>query len=81
MSNNSDFYRALIRMAGEPFGIEAKTSDDGSVQEDVLVMKVPELVKLAVEQLKHAEARADTAEREVARLTALVEAHAQTPEG
>ena len=42
---STDFYRDLLRRTGELFGIEAKTSDDGSVQEDVLALKVPELVE------------------------------------
>ena len=41
---NEEFYRNLVIEIGEPFGIEAKTSDDGSIQEDVLAIKVPELV-------------------------------------
>ena len=41
---NAEFYRGLLTKIGEGFGIEAKTSDDGSVQEDVLALKVPELV-------------------------------------
>lgn len=43
-SRNEDYYRGLVVAIGEMFGIEAKTSDDGSVQEDVLCAKVPELV-------------------------------------
>lgn len=42
---NSDYYRGLVVEIGELFGEEAKTSDDGSVQDGVLCAKVPELVK------------------------------------
>lgn len=44
MSRNADFYQGIVRQIGEMFGEEAKTSDDGSVQSDVLALKVPELV-------------------------------------
>lgn len=47
-SINADYYRGLLIKIGELFGIAAKTSDDGSVQQDVLVAKVPELVQAAV---------------------------------
>lgn len=41
---NELFYRGLITQIGEMFGKEAYISDDGSVQQDVLALKVPELV-------------------------------------
>lgn len=41
---DADFYRGIIYQIGDMFGVEAKTSDDGSVQQDVLCLKVPELV-------------------------------------
>lgn len=41
---NADFYRGIVTQIGEMFGVAAKTSDDGSVQQDVLALKVPELV-------------------------------------
>ena len=44
---NTDFYRDLITKMGEQFGVAARTSDDGSIQEDVLALKVPELVTKA----------------------------------
>lgn len=43
-ARNEDFYRGVVRQIGELFGDAAKTSDDGSVQQDVLALKVPELV-------------------------------------
>jgi hypothetical protein len=43
-NRNSDFYRGIVVQIGEMFGEAAKTSDDGSVQQDVLALKVPELV-------------------------------------
>lgn len=45
---NCEFYRGLVVMVGEMFGAEAKTSDDGSLQDSVLALKVPELVQAAV---------------------------------
>jgi len=47
-SNSSDFYRGIVVQIGEMFGEAARTSDDGSIQSDVLALKVPELVKAAL---------------------------------
>ena len=44
MSRNADYYRGLVVQIGKMFGAEAYISDDGSVQDDVLCAKVPELV-------------------------------------
>jgi len=44
MNRNADFYQGIVREIGEGFGVEARTSDDGSIQDDVLALKVPELV-------------------------------------
>jgi len=41
---NADFYHGIVTKIGEMFGDAAKTSDDGSIQDDVLALKVPELV-------------------------------------
>jgi hypothetical protein len=40
-----DFYRSIVTQIGEMFGDAAKTSDDGTVQQDVLALKVPECVR------------------------------------
>lgn len=45
---NEEYYRGLIIKIGELFGVEARTSDDGSIQQDVLCAKVPELVAAAL---------------------------------
>lgn len=45
MARNADFYQGIVRQVGEILGKEAYTSDDGSVQDSVLALKVPELVK------------------------------------
>ena len=58
---NEEFYRGLIHKIGEPFGIAAKTSGDGSIQEDVLALKVPELVDSLRQQLADAEEARDAA--------------------
>jgi len=65
-SRNADYYRGLVTRIGEMFRIEAKTSDDGTVQEDVLCAKVPELVAAAL-------ARAEKAEGEVCRMREALE--------
>src|SRR5471032_1651557 len=41
---NEEFYRGIVVAIGELFGVVARTSDDGSVQDDVLALRVPELV-------------------------------------
>lgn len=51
MSNNADFYRDIVKQVGEILGKEAYTSDDGSVQDSVLALKVPELVKTLKEKV------------------------------
>jgi len=45
MSNNSDYYRGLLDEIGDLFGRDAYTCDDGSLSEDILRAKVPELVR------------------------------------
>jgi hypothetical protein len=41
---NMEFYRGIVWQVGDMFGIAARTSDDGSIQDDVLALKVPILV-------------------------------------
>lgn len=45
MSRDCDYYRDLVRQIGRTIGKEAYVSDDGSVQDEVLCAKVPELVQ------------------------------------
>jgi len=45
MANNAEFWRGLVLRSGEVFGVEAKTCDDGTINETVLAVKVPELVE------------------------------------
>lgn len=59
-ARNADFYRGLVTQIGEMFGEAARTSDDGSVQDSVLALKVPELVRQALRERN--EAREDAAE-------------------
>jgi hypothetical protein len=54
---NEDFYRGLVHQTGKLLGPEVYVSDDGSVLESVLALKVPELVKKLVEGRAEAEAR------------------------
>jgi len=42
---NAEFYRGIVHQIGDTFGIAARTSYDGSVQEEVLALRVPELVR------------------------------------
>lgn len=41
---NAEFYRGIVTQIGAPFP-DAYVSDDGTVQEDVLALKVPEIVE------------------------------------
>ena len=61
-SKNEDFYRKLISEIGETFGVAAYTSDDGSVQDSVLALKVPELVRDLHTRLEVAERERDDLE-------------------
>ena len=47
-TSNTKFYKELLTGIGMMFGEEARTSDDGSIQEDILVLKIPDLVRAAV---------------------------------
>ena len=40
-----EFYQGIVRRCGAALGPAAYTSDDGSVQDDVLALVVPELVE------------------------------------
>lgn len=51
-ARNADFYRSIVVEIGEMFGDAAKTSDDGSLQDDVLALKVPGLVRRALDELR-----------------------------
>jgi len=44
-ARNADFYRGIVVQIGDMFGEAAKTSDDGTVQDSVLSLVVPELVE------------------------------------
>lgn len=44
-ARNEEYYRGLVKEIGLMLGDEAFISDDGSVQDDVLCAKVPELVR------------------------------------
>ena len=49
-SKNEDFYRNIVHEIGELLGPEVYVADDGSVMEDVLALKVPEVLR---ERLYH----------------------------
>lgn len=44
-ANGQEFYQGIVRRIGKLFGEAARTSIDGSVQDDVLALNVPELVE------------------------------------
>ena len=64
MFNNAEFYRGIVRQIGELLGDAAYISDDGSRQESVLALKVPELVKALGDRCAQAEQQRDAAYRE-----------------
>ena len=45
---NEAYYRDLVIEIGEMLGPDAFISDDGSIQQDVLCAKVPELVRKVI---------------------------------
>ncbi len=49
-----EFYRGIIDQCGKTIGVEAYASDDGSVQQDVLALKLPELVKHLIPESERA---------------------------
>ena len=44
---NTDYYRGLLEACGEAIGEQAYIADDGSISEDVLCAKIPEIVDAA----------------------------------
>ena len=44
-ARNEMYYRGLVVRIGKMFGKKVYISDDGSIQQDVLCAKVPELVE------------------------------------
>lgn len=55
-TRNAEFYRSIVHECGDVFGVAARTSDDGSIQDEPLALKVPELVRAAVTALAAARA-------------------------
>lgn len=53
-ASNESFYRDLLVKIGKIFGEDAYTAGDGSIQEDVIVLKIPDLVTEINEDLKAA---------------------------
>lgn len=56
-----EFYRGIVVQIGDMFGVAARTSDDGSVQQDVLALKVPELVAALKQEVALANGRLEQA--------------------
>jgi len=48
---NTDYYRGLLVRCGEIIGKRAYVADDGTISEDVLCAKIPELVEKAFQIL------------------------------
>jgi hypothetical protein len=49
-ARNEEYYRGLVQEIGAMLGVDAFISDDGSVQEDVLCAKIPELIRTRLSQ-------------------------------
>lgn len=76
-----DFYRGLVVQIGEMLGKAAYTADDGSISEDVLCIKVPELVRMALRPAPMIEIPVDAASGQLFRtLPVVVEAYQVTRE-
>jgi hypothetical protein len=65
---NEDYYRGLVVAIGKLLGPEAYISDDGSVQQDVLCAKVPEIVAAEVKHNKALEQNLQAARDDYAEL-------------
>lgn len=52
-ARNAYFYQNIVIEIGAMFGDDAKTSDDGNIGDAVLALKVPVLVRNALDELKH----------------------------
>lgn len=48
----AEFYHNILEECGKHIGVEAFTSDDGSIQEDVVALKVPQIVKVLAELVR-----------------------------
>ncbi len=44
-SRNEDYYRGLVEQIGRLLGSDAYIADDGSISQDILCAKVPEMVE------------------------------------
>ena len=51
-SKNEDFYRNIVHEIGELLGPEVYVADDGSVMEDVLALKVPEVLRKRLRRVR-----------------------------
>lgn len=51
-ARNEDFYRGLLDRCAKALGPEVFVSDDGSVQDEPLRLKVPELVEALARQVR-----------------------------
>jgi len=69
-SNGLEFYRDLLCRVGNMFGVEARTSDDGSVQQDVLALKVPDLVYRAITERDFDRAHIESLQNKIAQASA-----------
>ena len=41
---NVDYYRGLLERCGKAIGVRARTADDGTIMDDVLCAKIPEII-------------------------------------
>ena len=51
---NEQYYRGLVLQIGECLGQEVYVCDDGSISQDILCAKVPELVERQLAELRQA---------------------------
>lgn len=56
-ARNADFYRDLLVSVAKHLGSDAYTSDDGTIQDEPLALKIPELVEAIIHNSKAAEQR------------------------
>jgi len=63
-ARNLDFYHGIVIKCGEQFGKAAYTSDDGSVQDSVLALKVPQLVEQTLKEVARLKEEVEKAYKE-----------------
>lgn len=63
-SKNVDYYKEILTEIGESLGMAAYISNDGSIQDSVLIEKLPEVVKEVMQHINKQDSYIDTITKE-----------------